>query len=680
MMRSFFQWLSQTRSGAVTGLAVLFVLALAMRLVVLHANQAAHEGVMPFTLESALQYRMTEQIYTGAGIPRHEPMVQYPEGVEPFRTYTIGAEYLYAGLARLMPDAVPLPTRIRWASVLLFCLGIPCMAWWVAVMTRSRAAGGIAGFFYAVMLSSVIRSAGLELSRENLALPLLLLHLAFDAVARRQERAGRFHLAALGSAATLGLALATWDMIQFYAVFWALFGLAAYVRQADHTLTRGFTLWLWQAAALVLTAMLSPYHREHGLLFSPALLLAYGVGVSIALDYWQQRRGQERLCAGWRFVVAVFPWLLVTAFSSLFAENYTHFSELLWAKLRFLNVKPDDPALLTFAQRILWVPALDSATWRLTFSLFPLSLLLSIVGLTVIGLVSWIQRTPYRAWAAGIETRFIFLFVISLCAFVLFVRFHVYVALFMAAWLGGCWAWAQQRNAIWRLIVGLGLAVAATVEAAQVLQDPGRWGRPNVYAAELEGLTAWLADQAAPQPVLANFGVSGSVLTYGGCAIVLHPKFEKPAIRDRVEAYGRALFTGTERGFRDWAEAHGAAYYVHGVGEFAQRRPEWQMRYFVNALEPPTDAAARVFEFAPEQVRFFEYVWGNRKYRVFRVISSADEASASRLASLAEDALAAAQWAEAEEYAWAALALFPGSTRAQQVVHQVALARQATDE
>jgi hypothetical protein len=209
------------------------------------------------------------------------------------------------------------------------------------------------------------------------------------------------------------------------------------------------------------------------------------------------------------------------------------------------------------------------------------------------------------------------------------------------------------------------------------MAQPGQWGRPNLYVPELIELTDWLRSEVAPEPVLANFGVSGSILTYGGCPIVLHPKFERQRIRERVEAYGTELFKGTEERFRNWADAHGAAYYVYSLGEFAERHPELQMRYFVDSLEPPDEAPARIFEFTPESARYFEYVWGNRKYRVFRVTSRVDQLAADELAGMAEAALAAGEVDQAEDYAWSALALFPHQEQAQRIVHRVALLREA---
>ncbi len=649
----------------VSALLICYAVALASRFAVLHANYQEHDGRVPFTLESALQFRNAQKVYHGEGIPRHDPAIQYPEGIDVFRTDTVWAEYLYGWGARILSSNLLLETRIRILTVAWFSLTVPLLVIWVAAGTRRRSAGVVAGLFYAVSLASVIRSTGLELSRENFALPFLLFHLAWDTLSvRKAEQGGRYQRYAVGSACGLGLALATWDMIQFYTLLWGCVWSWRLMRRPDFSSADKWRCYL-PAVALVLVGVSVPYHRAHGLWASPSLGMSYGLlllGVCVARGW--RGSGLKRL------LVWVAPLLLMWWLGRTYGSHYHHFVELAWAKIRFLNQKPIDPALLTFNQRIMWVPALNSATWPLTFMFFPGTLIaFSIYGVFVLGFLIWRRRLPLSADACLPVFPWL---VVAGVTFIFFVRFHVYVAIWAAAGMGVWWAWPWEQGRRWHAawIVPL-TALVLLMESVQVWEDPGRWGRPNVYYKELEEVTEWLREYVAPQPVLANFGVSASLLAYGGCSIILHPKFETETIRQRVQAYGEALFKQNEEEFRNWAEAHGATHYIHAVGEFASIHPELQMRYFVDALEPPPDAAARVFEFQPERVRYFEYVRGNRKYRVFRLITQADEVRADRLTIRAQRALARGDLDEAERLAWSALALFPAQCRARDVVARV---------
>jgi hypothetical protein len=193
-----------------------------------------------------------------------------------------------------------------------------------------------------------------------------------------------------------------------------------------------------------------------------------------------------------------------------------------------------------------------------------------------------------------------------------------------------------------------------------------------VYYDQLVELGEWLRTHAAPRPVLANFGVSAYILTYGQCPILLHPKFESPSIRNRVREYAEQLFRGTEESLRDWAEENGAQYLVYSLGEFAPRQPENQMRYMVNALQPPDTAPAHRFETAPKSMPLFRFEWSNAKYRVFRVVRKDDLARSQGLSAYAEKALHEGDLERALKLAGQALEADPRNARAANVIRHAA--------
>jgi hypothetical protein len=276
--------------------------------------------------------------------------------------------------------------------------------------------------------------------------------------------------------------------------------------------------------------------------------------------------------------------------------------------------------------------------------------------LTGAGSFALMRGTVRNRYAFVDLTPLLFFLLASLVSFILFFRFHVWVAVFACGMLG---LWSGQVATVagrWRRWSWVALLASGwLLEASQPWLGPLRWkeptvtapdapkwdgplfwGRPNVYAAETKELMDHLRKYAAPEPVLANFGISASIATYGGCPVVLHPKFESPEIRTKVREYGEALFKGDELAFRDWMEAQGATVYVYSMGEFSDIQPGLQMRYMVDALEPATNAAARLFEQRPEELKYFTPQYANRKFRVFRLKQSP---MAARLAeTLAEQA------------------------------------------
>ena len=651
-------------------LAALFAAGLGMRRYILDVQRAVAGVPLPFTLEGAIHFHRIQQVLSPEGLPATDRNIEYPRGIRVRATDTVTDTYFVAAFTRLFPSSVPLDERVRWIGGIWFCLGIPLLALWLRAATRSWWAGLTAAAFYAVMLASVIRSTGQEISHENFALPLLIGSLAAGAWARRADARGAFLGRALLAAALLALAQMTWDLVQFFVFIWAL-ALGGRVLLGREPLPpREAALAWWQVLALVLAGALNPYLRVHGYLYSLPLLLLLGVLLG---DLLRNRCPGLAGSVGdpkvWRLrlsvlLVALVPLVIGLLLARHYGSAYSHFGELLAAKLRFLNVKPEDPALLTFDQRILWVPALHSATWSLTNHLFPAIFAASLIALACVVRCKNEDQNPNL-------TLLVVGTLVSFVAYCFFVRLHVFTALFFAALLGAWVAWAARRSLLARAVVGVLLLLTLVAEAGNTLRRPEEQGRLGVHYRELNELCAWLRAHVAPAPVLANFGVSAAVLTYGECPILLHPKFEAPQIRARVRRCAEVLFKETEDKFRDWAELEGALYYVHERGEYGPEHVEQQMRYMVDAIQPRTDTAAWLLDREPQQLRCFAQVWSNPKYRVYRILRSDDAQIAAEQAELAAQALQHGRLDRAECHAIEALARAPDNRPAQAVLRHV---------
>ena len=617
-------------------------------------RQLTADGSIPFTLESALAFRRIQMVYRDGALPPVDRGIQYPRGVVSREVDTLGAEGAYARAARAWPGTLSLEEKIRWLHLAWFCLAIPGMFFWVKWMGGGIRGGFWAAAFYAVAISVVARSTGQELSHENNALPLVLWHLAAGAWSLNRARTFRSRLAwGWVSAGLAALALCAWDLVQFYLMLFMAWGLAAALRgRLSRELL--WTRYVPMMAVLLASGMRNPYLAAHAFWLSPTMALGWALLFAGAPLAQQQR-------AVTRGLLAAVPLLLFLILSGFFLPAYSHFASLLAAKLRFLNIRPDNPAKLTFDQRILWVPALNSTSWGLLWRWFPSLLVLTAAAGSALIHAFVRNRRPFADFPP-----LLFFLLASFLSFILFFRFHVWVAVW-ACGLVGLWAGLEgEGGGRWRrrsvvAFLAMGWLAEASqpwlgpiqwsrpeVEApeAQKWDGPLFWGRPNVYAAETEALMEHLRKYVAPEPVLANFGISAGIAAYGGCPVVLHPKFESPEIREKVRGYGEALFKGDEAEFRDWMEAQGATVLVYSMGEFSEIQPGLQMRYMVDALDPATNAAARLFEQRPEELKFFVSQFANRKYRVFRLKRST---VAVRLAeALAEQARTALENGELE--------------------------------
>lgn len=592
------------------GLLLLAIAGFSTRRAVFHA-QTVHSAIVPFTLESALHYRRVRDVFLGNGIRAHDPAVQAPDGVRTYEIDTVGSELVVGRLARLLPDLWTLSERVRWIHVAWFSTGLIWMALWIRAASGFWIGGWTAGLFYALSLSSVIRSTGQELSHENVAIPFLLAHLALDSLSTGSQRRGGLFVR-ITSALALALALCTWDMVQYYLGLRALWMIFSATRSGPGLWSARD--WIPDSIALILVGLLHPYFRFHHFLLSPVFCLTLSAGAMITLRNSGRLPGVASRTL-FALTAAFLAW--VPSRIGDFSDRYGHFGRLVWAKIRFLNLKPADPSLLDFDQRIMWTPALHSATANLVLQLFPF-----LLALTLLACVLYSLRSGPRGPESRVERRtrvsLIFYFLTSLFTFVILVRFHVFTAIFCAALLGIAAGGMWRQGGMTRWVAMLLLAGGLSGEAVHTLRNATQWGR-NMSYKELLELGDWLKEYASGEPVLANFGVSGYALTYGDTPIVLHPKFESKDIRTRVEQYGNLLFKGTEEELADWALGLGAHLYIYSRGEFASRSPEYQMRYMVNALNPPPGAPAHRFERRANDFSRFEPLWSNERYQVYRI-------------------------------------------------------------
>jgi len=622
-----------------------YIAGLAIRRMVLQAQVVAIGQEMPFTLESALHYRRIKILYDRGGLPEIDASIQHPEGIRIREIDAVASEPVQVFLAKLFPASVPFPGRIRWIEAGWFSLSIPLLAVALRLWTGSWMAGFWSALLYAVSMASVLRSTGQEISRENFAFPWLVASFAFSAAC---FRSGKKRMPwAIGAAACLSLALVGWDMVQ-YVIGLIAFAMSLHLlsssRQPDASAVH---LFRWMTVGIFLTGLLNAYHRFHGLAFSPLMLWLLGITVATVLQPKLVPSSRGRL----KLAIVIFgpvATMLLLGLSGAYGSSYDHFAELLWAKIRFLNQKPDDPSLLTYYQRVMWVPALHSATWGLTKWMFPL--LLWVVSL--IAAVAWFDSCKRPD---PLTNFWIIFFVVSVIAFLFFVRFHVFAALAAAVMAGWWYGRVSRSSMVWRCVVSLMLTLVLTVEARHTIRQKENMGRPNVYYEELKELAEWLREHVAPQPVLANMGVSAYIAAYGKCAIAIHPKFEEPVIRRRLMAFAEASFGEDEKQLRDWMDTIDTTYLVYSKGEFASVNPELQMRYFVNRMNPPDSSPARRFEREDDAMRYFKRLWGNRKYVVYQSLSAAEESSAAEEAGKAMLALQEGRLAEAEDRAIAAL-------------------------
>jgi len=138
-------------------------------------------------------------------------------------------------------------------------------------------------------------------------------------------------------------------------------------------------------------------------------------------------------------------------------------------------------------------------------------------------------------------------------------------------------------------------------------------------AVEEERAFNWLRLNSQPgDAVVAQFGLSPSVLLRAGRPIVLHSKFETTGIREKVKSFFGSVYADEET-FYQWCVKHQASYLLLHP-ELALRSGPESPLYVAGRQTVPMESAAYIMHFFPERLRRFELAYENSYLRIYRVL------------------------------------------------------------
>jgi hypothetical protein len=591
-----------------------------------------------FSAESAAHYRYTRMIAEGLMVPALDREAQWPEGLRVYRETSIGMEYLYGLAYRAMPaPRPPLDVFVRWFSVLLFTLCAVPLAFLAASLWRSRGAGALAAVLFAVALPVASRSNGFELIRENLTLPLIVVHAwlicrAASADGSSAADRGGYLIGAVISAPVLVLAMATWQGTQFYIVPLLLLLATRRVLGAGGAGERAAG-WAAVAAAAFAGAAV-PFLREGRFLLSPsaACAAAYigaasarAVTAHLAPEAGHGRRGV--LLSGGAAIAAAALVIAPAVLSRGHFAAYSHLFRLVAAKLRYAH-KPSDPRLLPFDVRAFWVGPFQSPD-ALHLFVFALPLLVLLPG------------PAARLSRAAREGEFSAVFVVTFAAvffilFMLMMRLLPFFGVFAIVIASGAAVWISEgeglRGKLSRTIpVAAAIAVMTTQvffwagpadiwrDAARALRIPQRHSfvvYPVIRDPEGEMLR-WIQSNTRPDDVILSLHyLSPQILTYTGRPTVLNDFFEAPRLREKTYRFLRALYA-SERTLLEFCRETGSSWLVLSSAVGCDPTRESPL-YQAGLDNMPSDCAAYRLMFDPRRLESFDLVYENEMYRVFR--------------------------------------------------------------
>ena len=395
---------------------------------------------IPFFIESAIMYSYAGDVASGRGIPKYDRRIPASGKVRVCEQDTVGLEYFLGYGYRLKSLIFPSPKLVpdvqtyednpyftNWVrlQIRLWASTVPALIFLFLMVMRCPWILAFAGGILTVVAPAAIaRYTGQDIVRGEFCMPILMsvFVIGYWYLGRPSNK----KLVLLGI--TAFFAMATWDMCQICFGIW---GLSEIVRIicGGRTNRKRIKLWTVIFAAVVLAAVLIPYHRVHRLVFSPLVLCIIPMILIASLSKFRSSYRNRLVAIAVSLVLTVALWWTVSRVSS-FSDNYGHFGRLLLAKLHYLNVKPANPLLLDFDSRILWTPAMHSADRLIVREFFPFAIY-AVPLLMILALFSLKNRK--RLFSTGMPRLYFPLFMTAFyfTAFIFVVRYHSFAILFL---------------------------------------------------------------------------------------------------------------------------------------------------------------------------------------------------------------------------------------------------------
>ncbi len=581
----------------------------------------------PFLVESSIMYSYVLASAYEGGIPEYDPGLaemqevplsqQMPIGLEPFLGWGLRVKNAL-GLKTADADFVRLQARL-WVS-----LGGGFLLLWLLALRVPWGWSLFGALIYALSPAAVARATGQDLLCEVMALPFLIAAFAFGASYLRRPGAIKaivFMIAVFG-------AVAFWDISQFVFAVWAVLEMIRSL--IDHKPRRKrlyFTMFFY--VVLVMAAILVPYHRAHGLILSPMFLVIFPV---IIIRHLQPRRIPALVA----LILLALIWFGISR-NSVFSSNYEHFRELIIAKIRYLNIKPEDPSKLSFAARCLWTPALHSADFLQVRYNFPAALWMTGI-LFAVGLCFRNIRRRYRYPMYQLP---MILTAVFFVIFIFLFRFHVLAVIFMSVSCAMLFSFINiNLNKLLRFILILFALGVLFIEGRTLYRLQRSYSGFSLK--EITGMLQYLKDSDVKDRVfLSTMEMSPLLKAYAQTAIVVQPKFEFPATREIFRNYVDSLFSADPNDFVKFCNRYHVDFFVYFQNTALSPLHIYSYRYMAAKTRIPPTCTALQMDTNPGKLNQFYELTIPKKYgaaerfRLFRFIKDSDIRRSKELTELA---------------------------------------------
>ncbi len=593
--------------------ALLVGAATALRISITHA-QPGWDRTSPVGLlksDPALLYWFTERHAADASASNDDlaatTSVQWPDPIDARVEFPQLQMQLAAMTWRWFGAGMPLH---EWC-VLLFSLLAATALWGVFGLAHEltgRRDLALAATAAAFLLPATWRTASFVLLGEDVALPALAFHFWLAARAARLRTPAAFLLAGL----PLAIAMAAWHATGFFVAIEAGAFFLWYLRSGANpfSVARAWLVLLPFALACAVEPML----RGKLQLLSLPMQIALALLLMAAIESRRKLAFATRIGAALALVAAGagLAWLAARLMGGGIGD-YSHVFRLLLCKLRYLGEFPADPNELPFEVRILWQGPFDTTQLGALLKNLSAPLFVGLLGVAF-ALPAWRRGTTVEAVERARAVLAPAVLVALLASWLIQRTLVLSALLFPVAaviaieTLASCAAVANCRFVRGGLVALLLLVPAAQFpEFVRFVEQKNRWYEPR-HSAEIRAAVEVISKLVPPGEAVASDEInSTAMLAHTGHPILVQPKYESTAARERLEEYRTAATRGTPAELADFLRRHRCRYLLFDWFQLFATRYQAGLRYDSNEMDG--DSALAITYQTPAALPGFKLLW-----------------------------------------------------------------------
>ena len=568
-------------------LLIIFFMTILIKILIIAKNANLNEETGLFWTESALQYRNARLIAEKGFLPTIDRKAQYPEGLNIKDRLTTLMEFTAGYIYRfLIPDRIPFHVYlIFFISVFSSLSIVPLYLTANHFLKNSYFSVLITGIYaFTPAFYTTVTSPGFEL--QDFALPLIFFH--FYLLIRSRKDIASAYL----SGAFLFAALASWHLTQFYYLLLVGYLSLKLLFNREFKIRRFYPIFI----SYLLAGLLIPSQRSAYLIVSFPALVTYTLVLSCFIRRLHLRRIVFLTLIGVSVIIA-------KIITTTLVPEYQFVYGLMLNKIRHLGIRPRGPSGLSWETLVMWVSPFTGPDLRTILGSLAATLPFGLIGMSI-GTYHLIRLRKDL-----IGEIFLYFPAFFLPLYLLFIRMDAFLIWFLASAIIYLLILSPK---IYPLLFG-GVCINLIIT---LLPQDRIIGPQRNYLIDIIRYVRYNTNWN--DPILTSFPYGPTILTDTDRPIILHPKFEAVGITEKIKDFEHLLY-GDEDKFYQFCRNQGASFFLYQIDMLLARNPE-SIRFRTHNLSLSKKSLCYKFHFQPEALRYFDLVYTNPHYRLYKIL------------------------------------------------------------